>query len=50
MSTSIDYAQPRRIDWRWCRDVATVVVVMFACGASDSLGDLLAAAVARLVA
>lgn len=32
MSTTTDYAQPRRIDWAWWRDLATVVVVMFACG------------------
>lgn len=32
MSTSIDYAQPRRIDWSWWTDVAVYTVVMFACG------------------
>lgn len=32
MSTTTDYARPRRIDWTWWSDMATVIVVMFACG------------------
>ena len=49
MSTATDYAQPRRIDWSWWGDVATVIVVMFACGAADSLADAVVAVVRGVV-
>lgn len=49
MSTSADYAKTRPIDWSWWTDVATVIVVMFACGAADSLADAVVAVVRGVV-
>ena len=32
MSTATDYAKTRPIDWSWWTDVATLTLVLFACG------------------
>lgn len=32
MSTTTDYAQPRRIDWAAITDGALILVIMFCCG------------------